>query len=161
MFRFSYRNFGTFASLLTNHSVTAGTGTGIRWYELRDTGTGPTVFQQGTFAPDSNFRWMGSMAQDKQGNIAVGYSVSSSAMNPAIRFASRAAADPAGQLSQETTTKVGTGSQSGHSRWGDYAAVSVDPSDDCTFWFTTEYIGTSGDFIWSTQVNHFKLGTCQ
>lgn len=161
MYRLSYRNFGTFASLLVNHSVTAGTSTGIRWYELRDTGTGPTVSQQGTFAPDSSFRWMGSMAQDKQGNIAVGYSVSSTAINPAIRFASRAVTDPAGQLSQETSTKVGTGSQSGHSRWGDYASVSVDPTDDCTLWFTTEYISTTGDFIWSTQVNHFKLGTCQ
>ena len=161
MYRLSYRNFGSFASLLVNHSVTAGSSTGVRWYELRDTGSGPAVFQQSTWAPDSSFRWMGSMAQDKQGNIAVGYSVSSSAMNPSIRFASRAATDPAGQLSQETTTKIGTGSQNGHTRWGDYASVSVDPTDDCTFWFTTEYITTTGDFIWSTQVNHFKLGTCQ
>jgi hypothetical protein len=161
MYRFSYRNFGTYASLLVNHSVTAGTSTGIRWYELRDTGTGPTVFQQGTYAPDSNYRWMGSLAQDKQGNIAVGYSVSSSAMRPAIRFATRAASDPAGTLSGEVNLLQGTGYQQGHSRWGDYSSMSVDPADDCTMWYTTEYLNTSGDFIWSTHIGHFKLGTCQ
>jgi hypothetical protein len=161
MFRLSYRKFATYGSLLVNQSVTAGTGTGIRWYELRDTGSAPTVFQQGTFAPDNRFRWMGSMAQDKQGNIAVGYSVSSSTMNPAILFASRAPSDPAGQLSQEISLQTGTGSQSGHSRWGDYSTMSVDPVDDCTMWYTDEYVTTNGDFIWSTHISHFKLGTCQ
>lgn len=161
MYRLSYRNFGTFGSLLANHSVTAGSSTGVRWYELRDTGAGPSVFQQGTYAPDSNFRWMGSIAQDKQGNVAAGYSVSSSAIHPAIAFASRAATDPAGQLSQEINLLSGSGSQSGHSRWGDYSSMSVDPTDDCTFWYAQEYLNQSGDFIWSTHVSKFKLGTCQ
>ena len=161
MYRLSYRNFGTYASLLVNHSVTAGTSTGVRWYELRDIGSGFGVYQQGTFAPDSNYRWMGSLAQDKQGNIAVGYSVSSSSINPGISFASRAPTDALGVLSTETSLQSGTGSQSGHSRWGDYSSVSVDPVDDCTLWFTTEYLASSGDFIWSTHISHFKLGTCQ
>lgn len=161
MYRLSYRNFGSYASLLVNHSVVAGSSTGIRWYELRDTGSGPTVNQQGTFAPDSNYRWMGSAAQDKQGNIAVGYSVSSSSLRPTIRFATHAPTDPAGQLSGETNLLSGIGSQTGHSRWGDYASISVDPTDDCTMWFTTEYLDTTGDFIWSTHVNSFKLGSCQ
>jgi hypothetical protein len=161
MYRLSYRNFGTFASLLANHSVTAGSSTGVRWYELRDTGAGPTVFQQGTFAPDSTFRWMGSIAQDKQGNIAVGYSVSSSAIHPGISFASRASTDPAGQLSSETSLLTGTGSQSGHSRWGDYSSMSVDPTDDCTFYYANEFLNSNGDFIWSTHISSFKLGTCQ
>jgi hypothetical protein len=161
MYRLSYRNFGTYASLLVNHSVTAGTSTGVRWYELRDSGSGPSVFQQGTYAPDSNYRWMGSAAQDKQGNIAVGYSVSSASINPAVRFATRAPADATGTLSGEQSLQIGSGSQSGHSRWGDYSSISVDPTDDCTLWFTTEYLAQSGDFIWSTRVGHFKLGTCQ
>jgi hypothetical protein len=161
MYRLSYRNFGSYASLLVNHSVTAGSSTGVRWYELRDGGTGPTVFQQGTYAPDSSYRWMGSIAQDKQGNIAAGYSVSSASMNPAIRFATRAPGDAAGQLSGEQLVLGGSGSQNGHSRWGDYSSVSVDPSDDCTLWYTTEYLSTTGDFIWSTRVAHFTLGSCQ
>lgn len=161
MYRLSYRNFGTYAALLVNHSVTAGTSTGVRWYELRDSGAGPSVFQQGTYAPDSNYRWMGSIAQDKQGNMAAGYSLSSASINPAIRFATRAPGDAAGTLSGEQVVLNGTGSQSGHSRWGDYSSVSVDPVDDCTMWYTTEYLQTTGDFIWSTHVTHFKLGTCQ
>jgi hypothetical protein len=161
MYRLSYRNFGTFASLLVSHSVTAGSSVGVRWYELRDTGSGPTVFQQGTFAPDANFRWMPSIAQDKQGNIAVGYSVSSSSVQPAIRFASRAPSDPAGTLSSETNLQTGAGVQSGHNRWGDYTSMSVDPSDDCTFYYANEWLNTSGDFIWSTHISSFKLGTCQ
>jgi hypothetical protein len=161
MYRLSYRNFGTFASLLASHSVTAGSSTGVRWYELRDTGSGPSVFQQSTFAPDSTFRWMPSIAQDKQGNIAVGYSISSSSIHPGINFASRAPGDPAGQLSNETNLLSGTGSQSGHSRWGDYTSMSVDPTDDCTFYYANEWLNSTGDFIWSTHVSSFKLGTCQ
>lgn len=161
MYRLSYRNFGTYGSLLVNHSVTAGTSTGVRWYELRDSGSGPSVFQQGTYAPDSDYRWMGSAAQDKLGNIAVGYSVSSASSFPNIRFATRAPIDARGALSGEQTVLLGTGFQNGHSRWGDYSSISVDPVDDCTMWFTTEYLNTSGDFIWSTYVKAFKLGSCQ
>jgi hypothetical protein len=161
MYRLSYRNFGSYASLLVNHSVAANSASGIRWYELRDAGSGPTVYQQGTFAPDTDYRWMGSIAQDKQGNIAVGYSVSASTLDPLINIASRAPTDTLGVLSSETTFSTSTGYQKGHSRWGDYSAASVDPSDDCTIWYTQEYLTTSGDFIWSTHVVHFKLGTCQ
>lgn len=161
MYRLSYRNFGSYASLLVNHSVTAGTSTGVRWYELRDSGSGVSVFQQGTFAPDTFYRWMGSMAQDKQGNIAAGYSVSGTTIDPGISFASRAPSDPAGVLGNEQTVLTSSHFQSGHSRWGDYSSMSVDPSDDCTMWFTTEYMPTSGDFQWATHINSFKLGTCQ
>ena len=160
MYRLSYRNFGGYASLLVNHSITAGTSTGVRWYELRDSGSGPGVYQQGTFAPDSSYRWMGSVAQDKVGNIAAGYSVSSSAIPPSIFTASRAPGDVLGTLSAETVLKNGIGSQSGHSRWGDYSSMSLDPTDDCTMWYTTEWLGQSGDFIWSTHIDHFKLGSC-
>ena len=161
MYRLSYRNFGTYASLLVNHSVAANGVAGVRWYELRDSGSSLSVFQQGTFAPDTNYRWMGSIAQDKQGNIAAGYSVSSSSIDPGISFASRAAVDALGILGNEQAVLTSTNYQSGHSRWGDYTSMSVDPSDDCTLWYTAQYMPTSGDFKWATHIDNFKLGTCQ
>jgi hypothetical protein len=162
MYRLSYRNFGAYASLLVNHSVTGGSSnTGVRWYELLDFGSGPSLNQQGTFAPDGLYRWMGSIAQDKQGNIAAAYSVSGSAIDAGIRFASRAASDTPGVLGNEQTVLTSTHYQSGHSRWGDYTSLSVDPSDDCTFWYTDQYMPASGDFKWATHINSFRLGGCQ
>jgi hypothetical protein len=162
MYRLSYRNFGSYASLLVNHSVTGGSSnTGVRWYELRDVGSGPFVNQQGTYAPDSLYRWMGSIAQDKLGNIAAGYSVSGSTIDAGIRFASRASTDTANVLGNEQIVLNSTNYQSGHSRWGDYTSMSVDPSDDCTFWYTDQYMPASGDFKWATHINSFKLGSCQ
>ena len=155
--------------LVVSQSVAVGTGSkrtpaksGIRWYELRSPNATPVVYQQGTFSPDAAFRWMGSGATDKQGNIAFGYSVSSSTMSPAIRYATRAASDPLGILSNETSIVEGTGSQTGTlHRWGDYATMVVDPSDDCTFWFTSEYLKTNGTFNWSTRIASFKVSACQ
>ena len=162
MYRLSYRNFGTYGSLLVNHSVSGGnSNTGVRWYELRDSGSGPYVFQQGTFAPDNLYRWMGSVAQDKLGNIAAGYSVSGTTIDAGIAVASRAPADPAGVLGSEQTVLSSAHYQSGHSRWGDYTSMSVDPTDDCTFWYTDQYMPVSGDFKWATRIASFKLGTCQ
>lgn len=161
MYRLAYRNFGDHEALVVNHSVTAGTSVGVRWYEIRSPGTTPTVFQQGTFAPDANFRWMGSAAMDHVGNLAVGYSVSSTAINPGIRFTGRAPSDPAGTLGTELTIQDGTGSQLANlNRWGDYSSISVDPTDDCTFWYTTEYLKTSGTFNWSTRIANFKFAGC-
>jgi hypothetical protein len=161
MYRLAYRNFGDHESLVVNHAVTAGTSVAVRWYELRNVTTTPTVFQQGTFAPDTNFRWMGSAAMDHVGNLAVGYSVSSSTLHPAIRFAARAPADPVGTLGGELSIKEGAGSQTtGLSRWGDYSSLSVDPVDDCTFWYTNEYESVNGTFNWSTHIGNFKFSTC-
>jgi uncharacterized membrane protein len=161
MYRLAYRNFGDHESLVVNHSVTSGTSVAVRWYELRNISTTPTVFQQGTYAPDTNFRWMGSAAMDHDGNLAIGYSLSSSALHPSIRFAARAPGDPLGTLGSEITIKDGTGSQTtGLSRWGDYSSISVDPVDDCTLWYTTEYEQANGTFNWSTRIANFKLGTC-
>src|SRR5207244_3440666 len=151
MYRLAYRNFGDHESLVVNHSVTAGSSCGVRWYEIRTPGTTPTVFQQGTYAPDSNYRWMGSVAMDQAGNIALGFSVSSSTLNPQIHYTGRLATSPAGVMDQgEGTIINGTGSQtgSGLSRWGDYSSMTVDPSDDCTFWYTNEYIPSNGAFNW-------------
>ena len=161
MYRLAYRNFGDHEALVVNHSVTVGTSVGVRWYEIRSPGTSPTIFQQGTFAPDANFRWMGSAAMDHVGNLAVGYSVSSTAINPGIRFTGRAPADPLGTLGTELAIQDGTGSQLANlNRWGDYSSISVDPVDDCTFWYTTEYLKTSGTFNWSTRIANFKFAGC-
>ena len=161
MYRLAYRNFGDHEALVVNHSVTAGTSVGVRWYEIRSPGTTPTVFQQGTFAPDATFRWMGSAAMDHVGNIAVGYSVSSTAINPGIRFTGRAPSDPLGTLGTELTIQDGTGSQLANlNRWGDYSSISVDPVDDCTLWYTTEYLKANGTFNWSTRIANFKFAGC-
>lgn len=165
MYRLAFRNFGDHQTLVVNHSVSTGKKkpAGIRWYELRSPGTGAfSIFQAGTFAPDAASRWMGSIAMDKAGNIAVGYSVSSSAMHPAIRYAVRTPGDPAGTLSSEVSIKEGGGSQlTGLDRWGDYSAMTIDPVDDCTFFYTNEYLKANGTFNWSTQVASFKIAGCQ
>jgi hypothetical protein len=162
MFRLAYRNFGDHEAMVTNHAVTAGSGTGIRWYEIRGMATTPTLFQQGTYAPDANYRWMGSIAMDQSGDIAVGFSLSGSALHPEIHYAGRLASDPLGTLAQgEATIIDGAGSQqSGLSRWGDYSALVVDPSDDCTFWYTNQYIPADGTFNWSTRVASFRYPSC-
>ncbi len=167
MYRLAYRNFGDHESMVVNQSVTAGSSTGIRWYELRNpsgstmaAGT-PVVFQQGTYAPDSAYRWMGSIAMDKAGDIAVGYSVSSSSTYPSIRYTGRVPTDALGTMEAETSVKAGSGSQLQNlSRWGDYSAMSVDPVDGCTFWYTNEYLKSSGTFNWSTWITSFKFPNC-
>jgi hypothetical protein len=104
---------------------------------------------------------MGSLAMDKAGNIAVGYSKSSSSMNPAIFYTGRAPGDALGTMQAEAQLKQGTGSQlSNLSRWGDYSSLSLDPGDDCTMWYTTEYIAANGTFNWHTAINSFKFPTC-
>ncbi len=163
MNRFAYRNFGDHQALVVSQSVVAGTSVGVRWYEIRLAGTTPSVFQQGTFAPDASYRWMPSAAFDKVGNIAIGYSLSNaSAIRPSIAFSGRLASDPVGSLTQgETIAQTGAGSQTGTlTRWGDYSTMNIDPSDDCTFWFSTEYLKASGTFNWSTHINSFQFPGC-
>jgi hypothetical protein len=171
MYRLAYRNFGgTHESLVVNHSVRVGTArrnpfTGVRWYELRRTPSGSgsfSIFQQGTFSPDSTFRWMGSIAMDKAGDIAVGYSASSSSVFPSLRYTGRVPTDAAGTMEAENILKAGAGSQlSNLNRWGDYSSISVDPGDDCTFFYTNEYLKNNGTFNWSTQIGSFKFPGCQ
>jgi hypothetical protein len=164
MNRLAYRNFADgHQSLVVSHSVTAGTGVGERWYELRlDAANNPSVFQQGTYAPDSNFRWMGSIAQDQAGDMALGYSLSSASINPKIAFTGRLAGDALGQMTQgEGTIISGGGSQlTNLSRWGDYSQMDIDPVDDCTFWYTNQYIPSNGTFNWKTRIASFKLPGC-
>ena len=166
MYRLQYRNFGAYESLVTNHTVDVnGAGhAGVRYYELRRTLPAGSFFinEQASFAPDANHRWMGSAAMDRQGNLAVGYSVSSSTTFPSIRYAGRSAADPSGGLFQgEATLQAGSGSQtSSGDRWGDYSMLAVDPVDDCTFWYTNEYYATSSPRGWRTRIGTFRFPAC-
>ena len=136
----------------------------MRWLELRNVSFGPvTVFQESTYQPDTTWRWMGSAAMDGSGNLAVGFSASSASIFPQIRYAGRLATDPLNTLAQgEATLFAGTGSQTGTgSRWGDYSALTVDPVDDCTFWYTTEYYSTTSQFNWRTRIGTFKFPQCR
>jgi hypothetical protein len=162
MFRLAYRNFGDHEALVANHSVVAGSSVGVRWYEIRSPGTTPTIFQQGTYAPDSNYRWMGSIAMDQSGNMALGFSLSGTTLHPGIHYTGRLAGDAAGTMAQGEGTFIGgAGSQtSGLSRWGDYSMMAVDPTDDCTFWYTNEYIPSNGTFNWNTRIGSFKFPSC-
>lgn len=163
MHRLSYRNFGTHQSLVATHSVNPPTNawSAIRWYEIRNPGGTPTVYQQGTFAPDQKSRWMPSIAMDQSGDIAVGYSVSSNVVNPGIRYAGRLSTDPLGTLETEVNIVIGNGVQTTTYRWGDYSGMSVDPADECTFWYTNQYLPTTGDFNWTTKITSFKFPSCK
>src|SRR3954463_8856475 len=163
MFRLAYRNFADHEALVVNHSITAGSSTGVRWYEIRLANGTPSIFQQGTYAPDAAFRWMGSIAMDQSGNMGLGFSVSSSSLHPQIRYTGRLASDAQGTMPQgEGTIIAGPGSQTGQalSRWGDYSMMAVDPTDDCTFWYTTEYIPANGAFNWKTRIGSFRFPSC-
>jgi hypothetical protein len=167
MHRAAYRIVGTQPSLVVNHSVTTSipsgrktvTSVGVRWYELRPSGSLLAVHQQGTFAPDATFRWMGSIAMDKQGNIAMGYSASSASLFPSIRFTGRLAGDALNAMQAEATITAGQASQQQHSRWGDYSSIVPDP-DGCRFWYTTEYLTTKGVWNWHTRIASFKFPSC-
>ncbi|NOX48290.1 MAG: T9SS type A sorting domain-containing protein [Chlorobi bacterium] len=159
MFRLPFRHFEDYDVMLATHSVKVGTKIGVRWYELRNDGTGWEIYQQGTYAPDNNNRWMGSIAMSANGNIAIGYSVSSSSVYPSIRVAGRTPDAPLGEMNiAEIEIVPGGSSQSGISRWGDYACMSPDPTNDSTFWFTTEYMKSSG---WGTRITSFDFAPLQ
>ncbi len=158
MFRLQYRNFGSYQTLVANHTVNAGAGrTGVRWYELRKDADDWSIYQQGTYAPaDGEYRWMGSIAMNGKGDIALGYSVASGSTYPSIRYVGRRADAPLGEMNlSEVQIIGGTGSQSGIDRWGDYSCLTVDPADDTTFWYTTEYNINSG---WKTRIASFDFG---
>ncbi len=162
MYRLQYRNFGSHQVMMANHTVNAdGNGqAGVRWYELRNTGSGWGIHQQGTFAPDDgDNRWMGSVAMNGNGDIGLGYSVSSTSTYPSIRFAGQLASESGTGILDvvETSIVEGTTSQTGVDRWGDYSMMSVDPSDDETFWYTTEY--SNGGWNWQTQIASFSFTT--
>lgn len=168
MYRLSYRNYSTsygYDALTVNHSVqisSASNQTGVRWYEIENPGTAPRVTQQSTYSPDTSlYRWMGSIAQDKVGDLGLGFSTSSSSNYPGVAFTGRAYTDTLNTMESESSIYTGTGSQTGINRWGDYSSVSVDPSDDCTFWYVNEYLNSTGSYTnWGTYIGSYKFSNC-
>lgn len=162
MYQIQYRNFGTHESIVCNH-VTDVDGTdrgGVRWYELRRTGGGPwSIYQQGTYSPDVNSRWMAAIAINGDGDIGLMYNISSTTVYPGIRYTGRKACDPLGQMTEPETTIVSGAAANGSNRWGDYNSLSVDPSNETSFWGTAQYNPTSQ---WSTRIASFSLsgGAC-
>lgn len=159
MYRMQYRNMGSYESMVTCHTVNSGSNiAGIRWYEMRKSGSAWVLYQQGTYTfTDSKSRWLGSIAMNGNGDIALGYTLSGSADYPSIYFTGRKSTDALGTMTiPESPIIVGSASMSGADRWGDYAMMSVDPSDNKTFWHTNEYIGTyGGSYPWSTRIASF------
>ncbi|HVF73089.1 MAG TPA: hypothetical protein VM940_15915 [Chthoniobacterales bacterium] len=182
MFRVVYRNFGDHESMIVQHTAdtppdpSTGVGrNGVRWYELRGLSTTPTVFQQSTFAPLQDpanplWRWMGSAGIDRDGNIAIGYTASGPNTFPSLHYAGRLASDPLNQLAQGEGIlfpgqgiEIQTGVFPFRNRWGDYSALTIDPTDDCTFWYTNEYIEENDALLgaaWRTRIGSFKFPTC-
>src|SRR5213596_3666825 len=169
LFRLAYRNFGNHESLVTNQSVSAGTGpngevSGIRWWELRDPNGSPVIFQEGTYAPgltDGIHRWMGSIAMNSLGDIALGFSASNGtnpATFPSVYYTARHDGDPPGQMTLgEGSVINGTGSQTGSNRWGDYTSIDIDPLDDTTFWVVHEYVPSTSSIGWRLRIGAFNL----
>src|SRR5437016_2727854 len=170
LFRLAYRNFGDHEALVTNQSVSAGTGpngevSGIRWWELRSPNSSPVIFQEGTYAPgltDGIHRWMGSIAMNSHGDMALGYSASNGtnpSVFPSVFYTARHDGDPPGQMTLgEGSIINGTGSQTTTlHRSGDYSAIDIDPTDDTTFWYISEYVPTTSSIGWRLRIGAFNL----
>ena len=163
MQRLVYRRVNGHESIVALHSVnTAAGGGGVRWYEFRlDKQRNPVLFQQGTFAPDSFYRWMPSIGMDKKGNIGIGYSFGGTPNFAGQRFVARLANDPPGRLTfHETVLVEGEASQTNTLRWEDYTTLAMDPSDDCTFWYVGDYY-KRGSVTYSTRIGGFRVPGCQ
>ena len=166
MFRNAYRNFGDHEAMVFSHSVAAGAGSTAvsaeRWYELRSTPPGGSfsLYQAGTYQNKTDNYWMGSLAMDKDGDIALGFSVdNTTALDPSIWFTGRLPTDKLNKLEGHKLAHKGTHVQGAVNRWGDYSSMSVDPTDDCTFWYTQEY--SNGGYNWQSHVVSFKFNSCQ
>ena len=162
-YQLPYRNFGDHESIVLMHDVfTDGVHVGPRWYEIRDPFGSPFVYQEGTYGPDDGlWRWMGSASIDGSNNIALGYSVvNDTDTYPGIRYAGRLAGDPLGELAQGEAELVAGGTVFGNDNWADYSTMTVDPVDECTFWYTTVYTPASAGGDWSTRIGSFKFASC-
>ncbi len=162
MQRLVYRRVDGHESIVATHSVaTKAGGGGIRWYEFRlDKRGDPVLHQQGTYAPDGFFRWMGSIAMDREGNIGVGYSFGGTPHFAGQRFAARMAKDPKGKLTlRETVLVEGEAPQTNTLRWEDYTTTAIDPSDDCTFWYAGDYVKADAA-TYSSRIGAFRLPGC-
>jgi hypothetical protein len=161
MYRLAYRNFGNHETLVATHSIEGGAKAGVRWYEIRNPNSAPVVFQQGTVVdPNLNY-WMGSIAMDHVGNIALGFSVSSDTVDTSVAIVGRTPAAPLNTMEAPLFLVNGTGAQEkSFKRWGDYSSMAVDPKDDCTFWYTQEYYSATGSFNFNTRISSFTFPSC-
>jgi hypothetical protein len=162
MARLVYRRIGNRESIVAVHSVnTAAGGGGVRWYEFRlDPRRNVRLHQQGTYAPDSFYRWMASPAIDGRGNIGIGYSFGGTPHYAGQRFAARMSDDPLGLLTlRETVLVEGEASQTTTLRWEDYTQTAIDPSDDCTIWYVGDYLKKDAT-SYSTRIGAFRLPGC-
>jgi len=164
--RFAFRQFPTYQSYLVTHDVqmtTTSQQTGIRWYQLEPSGSTMSVVSSGTISPDTtNFRFVPSVAQDHSGNMAIGYSVSSSKLHPSI--AASYLNLPSNSSSTEFLILKGSADAENSPHWGGYNSMTVDPVDDCTFWYVNEYLTTpqtGKSYTWQTRIANFKLTGCQ
>jgi uncharacterized repeat protein (TIGR01451 family) len=170
MMQNQYSNIGGVESLWNSQTAGAGNPTtnvtstqaAVRYYQLNVTGgtVAASTVQNFTYSPDATiYRYMPSSAVDRAGNMAIGYSTSNAATHPGIKYAGRLSTDAVNTISQtEQTMFQGTGSQNTSNRWGDYAAMTLDP-DGCTFWFTSEYYAVTGG-NWQTRIGSFKFAQC-
>lgn len=162
MQRLVYRNFGSYQAIAAVHSIdTKAGGGGVRWYEFRlDRQEVPHLDQQGTYAPDGNYRWLGSIAMDRKGDLGMGYSFGGASTFVGQRFTARLADDPKGEMTfRETVLAEGQAAQTTTLRWEDYTTVALDPSDDCTFWYVGDYL-KAGAKNYSTRIGAFRLPGC-
>jgi hypothetical protein len=161
MTRLAYRRTGGHESLVVSHNVKGVTAqVDVRWYEIRSP-LNPVLYQAGTLASGGTSLWLGSIAMDRMGNIALGFSDSNSAIHPGIQFTGRVPSDGLGKMESIATILGGTGSQTGTRRWGDYSSMAIDPADDCTFWYANEYLKKDSPYRWSTHLASLKFPDCR
>jgi len=162
MQRLVYRNFGSYQAIVATHSIDTRAGGGVRWYQFRLDADGiPQLYQQGTYAPNGGYRWMGSIAMDRRGDIGVGYSFGGATSYAGQRFAARLARDPKGQMTlHEAALAQGEAAQTDTLRWEDYTTLDIDSSDGCTFWYVGDYLKKDAA-NYSTRIGGYRLPGCQ
>lgn len=165
MYRLARFDDGNKQHFLVTHSVNDTTAVAARWYEFRapEGSTSLSLYQSGQTPDDGHYRWMGSVAMDKNGDIAIGYSRSSAASGdyPSIYYAGQTEGDPLGTTEREARIKKGEGSQlNSFNRWGDYSSMALDGADSCTFWYANEYYPADGSFLWATWLASLKFPRC-
>src|ERR1019366_2633022 len=166
MYRLAWRNVNNTQHLVANQTVILSDSpvvAGVVWFDIvNPRSSDPTLAQQGTVSDPAISYWIGSLAQDKDGDIALGFNASGPSLYPSIEIAGRLASDPLGTMFPPVFLIEGGGAQANTSKWGSHADMNVDPSDDCVFWFTGEYVkATKRGFDWSTRIASFRFNACQ
>ena len=167
MYRLAWRNVGGTEHLVTNETVILQSSpvvAGVVWFDVVNPAASAELAQYGTVSDPAmvNSYWIGSLAQDQDGDIALGFNASSASLYPSIDLAGRLESGQAGAMTLLGPLVTGTGSQTNTSLWGTHADMSLDPTNDCVFWFTGEYVKTtSSGFDWNTRIGSFEFTTCQ